>query len=253
VLAIHRAGARVNAKLGEVRLKEGDTLLVLADRGFGERWRNRSEFLLVSHLGGSPPPSTGQAVLVMGITIGIVVVAGVGLIPILHAALIGAVLMIAFRVLTSNEARRSLDLDTLIVIAAAFGLGAAIQTSGLAATLGGIIVNHLSGWGPIVVLLAVTLAASALTEMITNNAAAVLLFPIAMAVAVEMGVDPRPFAIAIAIAASTSFLTPIGYQTNTMVYGPGGYRFGDYFRLGFPLTLVVIPTIVIFVPLFWPF
>src|SRR5690606_34201698 len=136
---------------------------------------------------------------------------------------------------------------------ASFGIGSALENSGVAALLGSSIVETFQSAGALVVLLGVVLSTIALTELITNNAAAVLLFPIAMAAARQIDADPRPFAIALAAAASASFLTPIGYQTNTMVYGPGGYRFGDYFRLGFPLTLTVILTIALFVPLFWSF
>jgi di/tricarboxylate transporter len=253
VLAIHRAGARVNAKLGEIRLKEGDTLLVVSDLGFGARWRHRSDFLLVSRLGGSPPPSSRQALLVGIVTIGIVVIAGVGLLPILHAALVGAVVLVLSRVLTPNDARSAVDIDVLVVIAAAFGLGAAIESSGLAAILSTAIASSFIGWGDLGALLAITLATVIVTELITNNAAAVLIFPIATATAANIGADPRPFAIAITIAASASFLTPIGYQTNTMVYGLGGYRFADYARLGLPITLVVILAVVVLVPVFWPF
>jgi di/tricarboxylate transporter len=253
VLAIHRAGERVHAKLGEVPLRAGDTLLLVSDREFGSRWRHRSDFLLVSHLGGGPPTGTRKALLVGAVTLGVVVLAGLGVVPILQAALLGAVLMIASGALTPAEARGSLELDVLVVIAAAFGIGAAIESSGLAALLGRGIVEGFSGLGPLGLLFAVTIATVLLTELITNNAAAVLLFPIAMATAAGLDLDPRPFAIAVAVAASASFLTPIGYQTNTMVYGMGGYRFGDFVRLGAPLTLIVILTIVLLVPLLWPF
>jgi di/tricarboxylate transporter len=253
VLAMHRAGERVQAKLGDVRVRAGDTLLLVADAEFSDRWRHRSDFLLVSHLGGSPPPSTRQAWFVAIVTFMIVVVAGMGLMPIVHVAIVGAIALVFGRALTPTEARRAIDMDTLIVIAASFGIGAALENSGLAAALGMGIVDGFHGAGPLVVLVAVTLATVALTELITNNAAAVLMFPIAMAASAEVGADPRPFAIALAVAASASFLTPIGYQTNTMVYGPGGYRFGDYFRLGLPLTVVVVITIAVFVPLLWPF
>jgi di/tricarboxylate transporter len=253
VLAMHRAGERVQAKLGDVRVRAGDTLLLVADAEFSDRWRHRSDFLLVSHLGGSPPPSTRQAWFVAIVTFMIVVVAGMGLMPIVHVAIVGAIALVFGRALTPTEARRAIDMDTLIVIAASFGIGAALENSGLAAALGMGIVDGFRGAGPLVVLVAVTLATVALTELITNNAAAVLMFPIAMAASAEIGADPRPFAIALAVAASASFLTPIGYQTNTMVYGPGGYRFGDYFRLGLPLTVVVVITIAVFVPLLWPF
>lgn len=252
VLAIHRAGERVNAKLGTVPLKEGDTLLLLSDRGFGRRWRDRSDFLLVSKLGGAPPPSSRQALFVALLTFGLVVVAGLGLIPILHASLIAATALVVTRVLSPSQARAAVDLDVLVVIGASFGLGAAIERSGLAALLGRGVVDGVSPLGPVAVLAAVVVATMILTELITNNAAAVLLFPIAMATASQLELNPRTFAVAVTIAASTSFVTPIGYQTNTMVYGMGGYRFGDFVRLGLPVTLISLVSIVIFVPLFWP-
>jgi di/tricarboxylate transporter len=252
VLAIHRAGQRVNAKLGTVPMKEGDTLLLLSDPGFRDRWRDRNEFLLVSPMGGSPPAGTRQALFVGLVTLAIVGLAGAGVFPILQAALAGSVLLVLTRVLSPAEARGALDLDVLVLIAGSFGVGAAIQSSGLGALLGGGIVEHVGSMGPLAVLFAVTLATSALTEIITNNAAAVLVFPVAMAAAAETGADPRAFAIAIAIAASASFLTPIGYQTNTMVYGLGGYRFGDYARLGLPVNLTVLFAILVLVPFFWP-
>jgi len=252
VLAIHRAGQRVNAKLGTVPLKEGDTLLLLSDHGFAPRWRDRSDFLLVSMLGGAPPPSSRQARFVGLLTFALVVVAGLGLVPILDASLVAATALVVTRVLSPAQARAAVDLDVLVVIAASFGLGAAIQGSGLAELLGRGVVGLTSHLGPVAVLAAVAVATMLLTELITNNAAAVLLFPVALATASQLHLNPRAFAVAVTIAASTSFVTPIGYQTNTMVYGMGGYRFGDFVRLGLPVTLVSLAAIVIFVPLFWP-
>ncbi|MDH3570948.1 MAG: SLC13 family permease [Gemmatimonadota bacterium] len=253
VVAIHRAGSRVRAKFGEVRLRVGDTLLLLTDPGFRDRWRDRSDFLLVSRLGGTPPGVSRKAWLVGLITLAIVLVAGSGFLPILQAALIGAIALVVLGVLTGGEARAAIDLEVILVIAAAFGIGAAIEASGLAEALATGLVDALAWLGPTGVLLGVLIATVALTELITNNAAAVLMFPIALSTADQLALDPRPFAIAIAIAASASFLTPIGYQTNTMVYGPGGYRFGDYARLGLPLTVLVVVVTVAVVPLFWPF
>ncbi len=252
VLAIHRSGERLRAQLGGVRLRHGDTLLLLSDAGFEGRWGHRTDFLLVSHLGGMAPASSRQAWGVAAVLVGIVGTAATGLLPILHASLVGVFLLMAFRILTPVEARRAVDLDVVILIAAAFGLGAAIQASGLAGVLADGIFAAFSGLGPWGVLLGVVLATVVLTELVTNNAAAILVFPIAVAAAAEHGLDPRPFALAVAVAASASFLTPIGYQTNTMVYGPGGYRFGDYARLGWPLTLLVIVMVVVMVPILWP-
>ncbi len=252
VVAIHRAGQRVRAKLGQVRIHVGDTLLLLTDAGFRNRWRDRNDFLLVSRLGGTPPGATRKAGIAGVILLTIVVAAGTGIMPILQAALLGGIALILFGVLTPGEARDAVDFDVIVVIAGAFGLGAAIQTSGLADRLGTILIGVSSSFGPLGVLLGLVLATVMLTELITNNAAAALVFPIALSTAAELGLDPRPFAIAIAVAASASFLTPIGYQTNTMVYGPGGYRFSDYIRLGAPLTVVAIVAIMTAVPHFWP-
>lgn len=253
VLAIHRSGERVRSKLGDVRLKEGDTLLLLGDPGFADRWRDRGEFLLVSHLGGSPQPPSRRAIFVGAVTLAMVLLASLGVMPILHAALLAAITLVVGKSLTLSEARGAVNLDVVILIAAAFGIGAAMETSGLAAVIGAGLVDAVAAFGPVAVLVAVSLATVLLTELITNNAAAVLLFPIALSSAQQVGADPRPFAIAIMVAASASFLTPIGYQTNTMVYGLGGYRFSDYARLGAPLTLVVILAIALIVPLFWSF
>ena len=251
VVAIHRSGERINAKLGDVKLKVGDTLLLLADHAFSARWRDRSDFLLVAPLGGTPPGATKKAWLVGLITLGVVVVAGAGLLPVLQAALIGVAVLVMSRLLTVVEARNAVDLDVIIVIAASFALGTAIEKSGLATGLAQGIVAVFGTLGPSVVLVGVILATVVLTELITNNAAAALMFPIGLAAAHQVGVDPRAFAIAIAVSASNSFLTPIGYQTNTMVYGPGGYRFGDYIRLGLPLTIAMIVVTAVTVSIRW--
>ncbi|MEX0692371.1 MAG: SLC13 family permease [Gemmatimonadales bacterium] len=245
VLAIHRSGRRVDAKIGEVELRVGDTLLLLSDPGFQRRWRDRGDFLLVSRLGGTTPAATRKAWIAGLLTIGVVVVAGAGLLPILQASLVAAILTVVFGVLTPGEARSAVDLDVILLIAASFGVGAAIETSGLANAVANGLLATFGGLGPRGTLLGIVLTTVLLTELITNNAAAVLVFPVGLVAGAAAGLDPHTVAIAIAIAASASFLTPIGYQTNTMVYGPGGYRFGDYARLGAPLTVVVIVAVVI--------
>ncbi len=248
IVGIHREGQPVVAKLGEVKLRLGDTLLLLADSSFRERWRDRPDFIVVQALDGEEDAAgklSPKAVFVGLMVAGVVVVAGSGLLPILHAALIAAVVLVATRTISAQAARDAVEIEVLIVIAASFGLGAAIESSGLAGFLGNAIVETFSGLGWRWVLLGIVLATVILTEFISNNAAAALMFPIAMATAGEVGADPRTFAIAIAISASLSFLTPIGYQTNTMVYGPAGYRFGDYWRLGMPLTVASILTVVL--------
>lgn len=250
VVAIHRAGQRLKAKLGNVELRVADTLVVLADPGFRTRWRDRGDFLLVSQLGGTAPAVTRKAWFVGLVMVVVVLVAGLDLLPMLQASLLGGAALVAFGVLTAGEARSAVDLDVIIMVASSFGLGAGMENSGLADWLAGGIVGAFQGLGPLGVLLGIILATSLVTELITNNAAAALVFPIAWAAALQTGADPRLFAMVVAVMASTSFLTPIGYQTNTMIYGPGGYRFTDYARLGAPLNLVVIATIML-VAHFW--
>jgi di/tricarboxylate transporter len=251
VLAIHRAGQRVDAKLGQVELRVGDTLLLVADGGFLERWRDRGDFLLVSGSRTTPPPVNKHAWLVGAVTLGIVLGASLDLIPILNASLLAAFVLVGLKVLTPGEARSAIDLDVILVIASAFGVAAAVDKSGLAAIVAGGMVDAFAGFGDRGILLGVVLATVILTAVVNNNASALLMFPIAVATAGATAIQARGFAIAVAVASSVDFLTPIGYQTNTMVYGPGGYRFGDYARLGAPLTLLVVVVVVILVPMRW--
>jgi di/tricarboxylate transporter len=238
--AVHRADHRVVGQLGKVKLRVGDTLLLVAEPGFRSRWQDRSDFLLVSRLDGTDPVRTDKAPVAVGIGLLVVVAAATGFVDILDASLVGALALLAFGVLSPTEMRGVVDLNVLVVIACSFGLGAAIFETGLADKVADGLIGGLEGFGHWAVLLGVMLATVVLTEMITNNAAAVLMFPIAVAVANQVGGDPRGYAMAVAVIASASFLTPIGYQTNTMVWGPGGYRFSDYARLGAPITLAAI-------------
>jgi di/tricarboxylate transporter len=181
-----------------------------------------------------------------------VAVVAAGWMQLLTAALVAAGLMIITQCCSIGQARQSVDWSLLVVIAAALGVGQAVRGSGLAEFVSAQIIG-LAGGHPWLVLLAVYFVTMLFTEMITNNAAAVLVFPLAMTAAETLQVNPLPFAIAVAIAASAGFGTPFGYQTNLMVYGPGGYRFSDYLRLGIPLDLLFLAVTVLITPLVWPF
>jgi di/tricarboxylate transporter len=252
VLAIHRAGRRIDARIGDVPVRIGDTLLVQADPGFKRRWGERGDFLLVSPLAPVPPRRSPRAVWVGLVAAGIVLTAATGSLSLVAAALLGALVLVAGGIVTPGEARDSVDLDVVITIAAAFGLAAAISQSGLADQIGSALVGAFDGLGDIGVLLGVVLATLVLKEIITNKAAVLLIFPIAVATALEIGADVRPFAIAVAVSGAVAFLTPIGFTTNMMIYGPGGYRFTDYLRLGTPLTLVSLVLTLAIVPIVWP-
>jgi di/tricarboxylate transporter len=253
VLAIHRAGQRVNAKLGDVRLGMGDTLLVLADADFRDRWRDTRDFLVIAPVQGVPPTQSRRALPVAVIGLGFVVLTGLGIVPILNGSLATALVIVGMRILTVRQAREAVDLDIVLLIAAAFGLGAAVQQSGLGAVVADGLLTLALPFGLLGALAGILLATMALTELVSNNAAAVLIFPVALATAAATGADPRPFIIAVTYGASLSFLTPIGYQTNLMVYGIGGYRFTDFTRLGVPLNLATIAVGLLLIPVFFPF
>lgn len=240
VVAIHRAGHRVNEKLGQVELKVGDTLLLLTDPSFRDRWRDRTDFLVVSRVRGTPPSATRKAWIAGLVTILIALTAGTGLLSMIEAALVGAFALVAGRVLTAGEARSAVDLDVVVLIAAAFGLATAIEKTGLAALLGSGMVNVFGTWGVTGALVGIVIATMLLSEIIGHNPAAVMMLPIGMSAARALGAAGRPFGLAIAVAASMTFLLPIPYATNTMVYGPGGYRFGDYARLGAAVALLCV-------------
>jgi di/tricarboxylate transporter len=251
VLGIHRSGHLLEGRLGTERIRMGDTLILVSDPGFRDRWRDRADFLLVAEVDGTPPVATSKAWIPVGLLLGVVGLAATGVFPILEGALLAAVVLVATRVLTPLEARRAIDIEVIVVIASAFGLAAAMQASGLAGSVASGLVEVFGGFGERGVLLGLVLATMILTELVTNNAAALLMLPIAVSAATATGLDPRGAAIAVAVSASASFLSPIGYQTNMMVYGPGGYRFSDYARLGWVLSLTVVVATVLLVPVLW--
>ena len=252
VIAVARNGQRLRGKIGDIELKPGDTLLVEAGPGFQMQNRNSRDFFLVSRVGEAATPRHERAWLAAMILVGMVVSVTAGLFSMLEGALIAAGLMVLTRCLTLETARHAIDWPVLFTIAAAFGVGAAMEGTGLAQTLSLGLVS-LAGVDPWMNLLMIYLVTALFTAVITNNAAAVLIFPIAFAVAGDLGVSPLPYAIAIMMAASASFATPIGYQTNLMVYGPGGYRFSDYLRAGIPMTIVTSLIAILIIPQVWSF
>lgn len=255
VLAVARSGERINAKIGDIVLRAGDTLLLEAHRSFENRMRNRSDFFLVSSVQNSAPPRHEKAWIALLILAAMVVVNLAEWFDILTAATLAAGLMILTKCCTAREARESLEIEVLISIGAAFGIGQALQSSGAANFLAENLTAGAQwlGGGPWAVLAAVYLATMILTELITNNAAAVLVFPIAVAAADQLGVNHMPFIMSIMVASSAGYATPTGYQCNLMVMGPGGYRFSDYLRIGIPLDLLYMLVTVSLAPLVWPF
>jgi di/tricarboxylate transporter len=251
VIAVHRNGEQLIQKIGDIVLKPGDTLMLETHPNFVPRQRNKRDFFLVSAVQGSAPPRHDKAWFALAILGLMVLAASMEWIPMLAAALLASAAMVGTRCCSMEDARNSVDFRVLLAIAAAFGIGDSIASSGLDKAIAGSMIQMV-GDHPIVLLATVYFVTSAFTEVITNNAAAVLVMPIAKAAAGDAGLDFLPFALSIMVAASASFATPIGYQTNLMVYGPGGYRFTDYLRIGIPLNLAVMAITIALVPVMWP-
>ncbi len=244
IIAVHRNGERVGGKVGDIVLGAGDVLLLEAPPSFLSCHKNDSNFALVTEVAGSAPLQHDKAPLALGLLVAMVVVSATSILPLLVAALLTAGAMLITGCLTGAEARRALDVRVLVAIAAAFGIGAALETSGAASAIGAALVGVAAPLGDVATLAGIYVATALLTELVTNNAAAALMFPLAAAAASEAGLPLAPVALVVMMAASASFSTPIGYQTNLMVYGPGGYRFGDFLRFGIPLqVLLAIVTI----------
>lgn len=252
VIAVARDGERVGGKIGDIVLRAGDTLLIESHAGFLPRQRDSRDFYLVSQVEDSTPRRFEKAPWATAILAGMVVSVAAGWLSMLQAALLAAGLMLASGCCSPAQARRSLEWNVLLVIAAALGLGKGLEETGAAAALARALLGA-AGEQPWLALALVYAGTAILTELITNNGAAALVFPIAMATAERLGVSAMPFVACIMIGASASFSTPIGYQTNLMVYGPGGYRFADYLRIGVPLALLVGATAVVLAPRIWPF
>jgi len=252
VIAIHRAGEPVAGKLGDIRLRAGDLLLVLGNPDFRRTWREQQDFLVVVPLSEGRPLRREKARIVELLTLGLILVAGTGLMDLLQTSLIIAIALVGFKIITVSEARASVEMEVVVLMATSFGLGIAINDSGLADQIARLVVGIFQPMGDLGVLAGILVATMLMTELLSNNAAAVLMFPIALAVAGQANLNPRPFAIVILFGATLSFLTPIGYQTNTLVWSMGGYRYRDFSRLGAPLTVLTIVIVLVMVPLLFP-
>ena len=262
VIAVHRNGERIKSKIGSIQLKPGDTLLLFASDEFLNNWKNSQDFYLISTVKEVVPKAHNKGYIALAILALMIAAATFGKylpkiggshIGMFHSAFGAAILLVLTGCVRLQEIKQSIRLDVLVTIACAFGISKALQNSGAATMIAGCIINSVKVFGAVGVLAGVYLMTSIFTEIITNNAAAALIFPIAFSAGIKLGVDPRPFFIAIAIGASASFATPIGYQTNLIVQGAGGYKFSDYLKIGVILNILFFITAVAVIPLFWKF
>ncbi len=239
ILAIHRSGERIQKKIGDIVLRAGDTLLILARENFLKNWYNSNDFYLVSESEKVPSKPKWYSIFSLSILLLMILSMALNILPILASVSIAAIILIISKCITPHEARNSVEWSVLLIIASSFGIAKALDNSGVAYFLANKLIIVIGSLGIVGILAGVYFMTNFYTEIITNNAAAALLFPIALSTANQAGVDPRPFLIAVAIGASASFATPLGYQTNLMVYGPGGYKYKDFLKIGIPMNILI--------------
>ena len=256
ILAIRREGEILRKKIAHVVLQAFDTLLIYGPIEKIKELSDSGDFIVLGEIEATLQKHKYWWVSV-AVIFGAVILAALGIVPILKGALIGAIFLLVIRVITANEAYQSINWQVIVLIAALIPLGIVIQKSGTAFWIGTVLNDIANAFDPLIrptiMLSLIYLVTIILTEMTSNAATAIIMTPIAISAAQQMGLDPRTFVFAVCFAASASFITPIGYQTNLMVYGPGGYKFTDYVRVGLPLAIVLWCMATWLIPILWPF
>lgn len=252
VLALRHRGETVHENLETTTLRAGDVLLVKIRRDHLIHLEEHEAFLVVSEVG-LPTFRKRKVLPAVAIVAGVVLTAALNILPILVSAIAGSILMLLTRCLDLEDAYKAIEWKVIFLLAGVLSLGVALEKTGAAQLLSSAMVDAIGAWGPIAVVAAFYLLTSLLTEAMSNNATAALLAPIAIATADALGVDSRPFLMAVTFAASSSFMTPVGYQTNTLIYGPGQYKFTDFLRVGTLLNLLFWVLATLLIPVFWPF
>jgi di/tricarboxylate transporter len=251
-LAVHRRDTNIGGKIEAVEIAVGDTLLLEGDPADIQRLAADMDLVDVTQ------PSQrayrrGHAPIAVAVLAFVVGLSALDLAPIMVLAMLGTAAVLATRCIDADEAFSFIDGRLLALIFAMLAVGAGLEHSGAVEKIVGALAPWLAGLSPFLLIAVIYALTSFLTEIVSNNAVAVIMTPIVIGLAQQIGVDPRPLVVAVMFAASASFSTPIGYQTNTLVYGPGGYRFSDFFRIGIPLNVLMVPAMSLIIPFFFPF
>lgn len=251
-LALLHHGEVMHDNLGKMRLRAGDALLIEARIDHLDQLKENNAFVFVTEVG-LPKYRKKKILPALAIMTGVIATAALGIFPIIVSAIVGCVLMVLTRCITLEEAYQAVDWRVIFLLAGALTLGTALEKTGAALWISNILVSTIGVLGPVALVAGFYFMTTILTETMSNNATSALLAPIAIATASSLNVDPRPLLMAVAFAASASFMTPIGYQTNTMVYGVGRYKFADFLRVGTPLNILFWIIATIMIPRIWPF
>ena len=256
ILAIRREGAILRRKIAHVVLQYFDTLLVYGPRDKIKELSESGNFIVLGEIEATLQKHRFWWVSLV-VIISTVTLAALGLVPILKGALVGLILLMVLRVISTNETYQAINWQVIILIAALIPVGIVIQKSGTADWLATAMYQAVELFDPalrpVVMVSLIYLVTMILTEMVSNAATAIIMTPIAISIAMQIGLDPKPFIFSVCFAASASFITPIGYQTNLMVYGPGGYKFSDYIKVGLPLAISLWIMATFLIPVLWPF
>ena len=258
LIAIHRKGVNLRDELNDIRLEEGDTLLLMGSMNAVDNLSNSDQIIILDRLRKKVTPNIPKQAIALTTVIGIVLLASFEIVPIVASVIFGVSLLLATKCLKPSEAYKSVEWSILVIILGMLALGQAMTSTGASHLIAQGIAGSLSNIGPealqpFILLAAIYIITSAFTEFLSNNAAVALMIPIAISLAINLGLDPRPFVVATCIAASASFSTPIGYQTNTYVYGAGGYRFTDFTKIGLPLNIICCIISILLIPRIWEF
>ncbi len=253
IVAVHRNNERIRSKIGDIILKPGDSLLLLAGTDFVEKYQHSNDFFVVSSL--DTPAALKQSGkkgwFSIMMLIALIVTVTMGWLSMFKAAALAVMVLLMTKIITPQEAKKYIHFHVLLLIASSFGIGVAMRKTGLAESIANGLLGFGESLGLVAILFMIYILTNLFTEMITNSAAAVMMLPIGIEMAHTLAVDPIGMAVLITIAASASFITPIGYQTNLIVYGPGGYKFTDYVKVGLPLSLIVMMTSILMIYHIW--
>jgi di/tricarboxylate transporter len=258
VIALHRKGENVREQIENLPIEGGDVLLMMGTDQAIDALRDNDDFVFFDRARVPTKPQTGKVLLVVWVISAVIASAAMEWVPIEIGALTGCVIICLSRCLKTTEAYAAVDWNILFLIYGMLAMGMAMEYTGAAAWIAGHIVSAVQLLVPaahkgIIMLACIYLVTTVLTEILSNNAVAALMAPIAIGIGIKLGMDPRPFIIAVTFGASAAFATPIGYQTNTYVYGVGGYRFGDFLRIGLPLNALCFVVAMVVIPQVWPF
>jgi len=251
-LAIQTHGRTLRDKIGRISLNFGDSLLIQGSSDAIQNLRGNQDFLMTEEVQ-LDNFRTNKALVAIGIIISVVLLSAIEIFPIMVAAIFGAIAMVTTGCINIKEAYANIDWMVIFLIAGMIPIGIAIEKSGLAISAAESVLNVFGDLSPTFILSGIYIGTVLLTSVLSNTATAIVIAPIAISMAITLDVNPKPFLMATMFGASTSLITPIGYQTNTLVYGPGKYKFFDYFKVGVPLNLIAWLLVTLLIPVFWPF